>query len=48
MNRITDAIRRYLRNWTTMDPAVALGLFGTGVGLSLPEYPVWAAGGPAL
>lgn len=48
MNRITNAIRRYFQSWTTMDPAVALGLFGTGVGLAVPEYPMWAAEGPAL
>lgn len=48
MERIISAVRRYFDGWSRMDPAVALGLFGTGVGLAVPEYPVWAADGPAL
>lgn len=48
MNRITKAIRRCFQSWTAMDPAVALGLFGTGVGLAVPDYPTWAAEGPVL
>ena len=39
MERMFAAIRRYCQDWATMDPAVALGLFGTGVGLSVGEFP---------
>lgn len=48
MDRIIAGIRRYFENWSTVDPAVALGLFGTGVGLAVPEFPMWAADGPVL
>lgn len=40
MDRIRNAIRRYLDSWSTVDPAVALGLFGTGVGLPPRDFPV--------
>ena len=39
MERMFTAIRRYFQDWATVDPAVALGLFGTGVGLAVPELP---------
>lgn len=40
MERIATSLRRYFQGWATVDPAVALGLFGTGVGLAIPELPV--------
>ena len=45
MERMFTAIGRYFQNCAT-DPAVALGLFGTGVGLALLENPTPAHGGP--
>ena len=48
MERIIAGISRYFQGWSTMDPAVAMGLFGAGVGLAVPEYPAWAADGPVL
>ena len=36
MKKITHSIRNWFNGLTTVDPAVALGLFGTGVGLALP------------
>ncbi|MEI6252577.1 MAG: hypothetical protein WCP30_07210 [Mycobacteriaceae bacterium] len=40
MERMVTTLRRYFEGWATVDPAVALGLFGTGVGLAVPEFPV--------
>ena len=40
MERIATSLRRYFQGWATVDPDVALGLFGTGVGLAVPEVPV--------
>lgn len=34
--RMRSAVRAYATGWKTVDPAVALGLFGTGVGMALP------------
>lgn len=31
-------LRNWLNGWTTVDPAVALGLFGTGVGYAVPPF----------
>lgn len=30
--------RKWISDWTTVDPAVALGLFGTGVGYAAPAF----------
>lgn len=42
MAGIATAIRRYFQDWSIVDPAVALGLFGTGVGLAVPRFPAGA------
>lgn len=31
-------LRTWLNSWTSVDPAVALGLFGTGVGYAVPAF----------
>jgi hypothetical protein len=46
MERIRTHVRRYFQGWSMVDPAVALGLFGTGVGLAVPELPARAQTGP--
>lgn len=38
MERIVTRIRRYFQGWSSVDPAVALGLFGTGVGMAIGEF----------
>ena len=47
MERIIAGISRYFQGWSTMDPAGQLGLFGAGGDWPFPEYPAWAADGPA-
>ncbi len=37
--RIRSAVRAYATGVATVDPAVALGLFGTGVGMAIPLTP---------
>jgi hypothetical protein len=46
MERMFTAIDRFFQRWAT-DPAVALGLFGTGVGLALPEFAPGTGAGAA-
>ena len=46
MERIATSIRRYFQGWSTVDPAVALGLFGTGVGMAIGEFDAIEQGRP--
>lgn len=48
MERIASGLRRHFQGWAAVDPAVALGLFGTGVGLAIPELPVTAPDHPVV
>ena len=36
VTKMRSAMRTFGTRWTTVDPAVALGMFGTGVGLAVP------------